>query len=166
MTECNQSQFEFEVHFSRRVVAEFSGARLTSDGGALLLRAADRRIALLRCVVRCFHDARDPAAHRASRFTWLQSGTWEHSHGQSQRQESSAPDVRNTDLAPKKESSQRPCPACPSKSRAQRLPGTPRQGTFHYDRKRCSTEMFDQHDVTLLVIGLRIEKPTPVRRNG
>ena len=39
MTECNQSQFEFEVHFSRRVVAEFSGERLTTEGGALLLRA-------------------------------------------------------------------------------------------------------------------------------
>jgi len=35
MTECNQSQFEFEAHFSRRVVAEFSGERLTTEGGAL-----------------------------------------------------------------------------------------------------------------------------------
>jgi hypothetical protein len=60
MTECNQSQFEFEAHFSRRVVAEFSGARLTTEGGALLLRAADRKIGLLRRVVRCFTDARDP----------------------------------------------------------------------------------------------------------
>jgi len=60
MTECNQSQFQFEVHFSRRGVAEFSGARLTSDGGALLLRAADRKIGLLRRVVGCFSDARDP----------------------------------------------------------------------------------------------------------
>ena len=59
MTECNQSQFEFEAHFSRRVVAEFSGERLTTEGGALLLRAADRKIALLRRVVRCFTDARD-----------------------------------------------------------------------------------------------------------
>jgi len=60
MTECNQSQFEFEAHFSRRVVAEFSGERLTTEGGALLLRAADRKIGLLRRVVRCFRDARDP----------------------------------------------------------------------------------------------------------
>jgi len=60
MTECNQSQFEFEAHFSRRVVAEFSGERLTTEGGALLLRAADRKIGLLRRVVRCFSDARDP----------------------------------------------------------------------------------------------------------
>jgi DDE family transposase len=60
MTECNQSQFEFEAHFSRRVVAEFSGERLTTEGGALLLRAADRKIRLLRRVVHCFTDARDP----------------------------------------------------------------------------------------------------------
>jgi hypothetical protein len=60
MTECNQSQLEFEAHFSRRVVAEFSGARLTTEGGVLLLRAADRKIGLLRRVVRCFSDARDP----------------------------------------------------------------------------------------------------------
>jgi len=60
MTQCNQSQFEFEAHFSRRVVAEFTGARLTTDRGALLLREADRKIGLLRRVVSCFRDARDP----------------------------------------------------------------------------------------------------------
>ena len=60
MTECTQSQFEFEAHFSRRVVAEFSGERLTTEGGSLLLRAADRKIGLRRRVVRCFTDARDP----------------------------------------------------------------------------------------------------------
>ena len=60
MTQCNQSQFEFEAHFSRRVVAEFTGARLTTEGGALLLREADRKIGLLRRVVSCFRDARDP----------------------------------------------------------------------------------------------------------
>ena len=60
MTQCNQSQFEFEAHFSRRVVAEFTGARLTTEGGALLLREVDRKIGLLRRVVSCFRDARDP----------------------------------------------------------------------------------------------------------
>ena len=60
MTQCNQSQFEFEAHFSRRVVAEFTGARLTTEGGALLLGEADRKIGLLRRVVSCFRDARDP----------------------------------------------------------------------------------------------------------
>ena len=48
MTECSQWQFEFEAHFSRRVVAEFSGERLSIEGGALLLRATDHKIGLLR----------------------------------------------------------------------------------------------------------------------
>jgi len=60
MTECNQTQFPFEAHFSRGVVAEFSGERLTTEGGSLLLRAADGKIGLLRRVGRCFTDARDP----------------------------------------------------------------------------------------------------------
>ena len=60
MTECNQSQLLFEGHFSRRVVAEFSGDRLTTEGGALLLREADRKIGLLRRVVDCFTDTRQP----------------------------------------------------------------------------------------------------------
>ena len=60
MTECNQSQFPFEVHFSRQVVAEFSGQQMTTEGGALLLRAADRKIGLLRRVAQCFRDGRDP----------------------------------------------------------------------------------------------------------
>ena len=41
-------------------MAEFSGERLTTEGGSLLLRAADRKIGLLRRVVGCFTDTRDP----------------------------------------------------------------------------------------------------------
>ncbi len=48
MTECSQSQFEFEAHFSRQVLARFDGSRLTTDGGGLLLRQADRKIGLLK----------------------------------------------------------------------------------------------------------------------
>lgn len=61
MTECTQETFEFAVHFSRRVVAEFSSHLLTTDGGSLLLREADRRIGLLRRFADCFVDGRDPA---------------------------------------------------------------------------------------------------------
>jgi len=60
MTECNQTAFLFEAHFSRRIVAQFDGVAMTTDGGALLLREADRKIRLLKRVVRCFTDARDP----------------------------------------------------------------------------------------------------------
>ena len=37
MTQCSETLFPFEAHFSRRVVAEFSGERLTTEGGSLLL---------------------------------------------------------------------------------------------------------------------------------
>ena len=56
MTECNQSLFPFEAHFSRQVVAEFEGSWLTTEGGSLLLRQADRKIDLLRRVAGCFTD--------------------------------------------------------------------------------------------------------------
>lgn len=58
MTECNQNQFSFAAHFSKAVVAEFSEERLTTDGGALLLREVDRRIGLLTRVAGCFTDGR------------------------------------------------------------------------------------------------------------
>ena len=61
MTECNQTVFRFETHFSRQVVVRFDRSRMTSDGGALLLREADRKIGLLRRVARCFTGGRDPA---------------------------------------------------------------------------------------------------------
>ena len=65
MTECTQQGFAFEGHCSRRVVAEFSGDRLTTEGGALLLREADRKIGLLRRVADCFTDTRQPERVRA-----------------------------------------------------------------------------------------------------
>ena len=66
MTECNQTFFPFEAHFSRQVVAQFEGRWLTTEGGSLLLRQADRKIDLLRRVARCFTDYRQPEriAHR------------------------------------------------------------------------------------------------------
>jgi Transposase DDE domain group 1 len=60
MTECNQESFAFAAHFSRRVVGGFDGARMTTDGGALLLRQTDHKIGLLRRVAACFRDGRDP----------------------------------------------------------------------------------------------------------
>jgi hypothetical protein len=60
MTECTQESFQFAAHFSRRVVAEFSADRLTTEGGSPLLRQVDRRIGLLRRLAGCFVDRRDP----------------------------------------------------------------------------------------------------------
>jgi hypothetical protein len=68
MTECSQESFPFAEHFSRRVVAEFDGAWMTSDGGALLLRQTERKIGLLKRVAACFRDGRSPwlVEHRLS----------------------------------------------------------------------------------------------------
>ena len=60
LTECIQSPFEFEAHFSRQVVGRFDGSRLTTDGGGLLLRQADRKIGLLKRLAACFTDTRQP----------------------------------------------------------------------------------------------------------
>ena len=60
MTECTQESFPFADHFSRRVVANFDGARMTSDGGGLLLRRTNRKIRLLERAAACFTDGRDP----------------------------------------------------------------------------------------------------------
>lgn len=60
MTECTQSGFEFEAHFSRQVEARFDGGTITSDGGGLLLRETDRRLNLLGRLSQCFLDGRDP----------------------------------------------------------------------------------------------------------
>src|SRR5207302_2865564 len=60
MTECSETLFPFEAHFSRQVVAQFAGDWLTTEGGSLLLRQADRKISLLRRVAGCFRDYRQP----------------------------------------------------------------------------------------------------------
>lgn len=60
MTECIQESFEFGQHFSRRVVAQFDGGWVSSDGGGLLLRQADRKIHLLERVASGFSDRRSP----------------------------------------------------------------------------------------------------------
>src|SRR5579859_8062648 len=60
MTECTQSEFEFQAHFSRQVVARFDGGTITTDGGGLLLRETDRRLNLLPRLAECFLDARNP----------------------------------------------------------------------------------------------------------
>ena len=60
MTECSQRRFAFTAHFSRRVEAGFSGGRVSTDGGVLLLREVDRKIHLLGRLAACFRDGRSP----------------------------------------------------------------------------------------------------------
>lgn len=58
MTECNQESFGFTAHFSRRVEAGFTAGRVSSDGGALLLREVEGKINLLGRLAGCFTDGR------------------------------------------------------------------------------------------------------------
>src|ERR1700680_4446042 len=59
MTECTQTKFTFQAHFSRQVIGQFDGSTLTSDAGGLLLRETDRRLNLLPRFAQCFLDGRD-----------------------------------------------------------------------------------------------------------
>jgi hypothetical protein len=61
MTECTQSSFGFQGHFSRQVTAQFDGGTISSDAGGLLLRETDRRLNLLPRLAQSFLDGRDPA---------------------------------------------------------------------------------------------------------
>jgi hypothetical protein len=58
--------FEFPACRKRRVAADFSGGDITSNGGVLLLRQADRRSGLTASVARRLSDARQrgKVAHR------------------------------------------------------------------------------------------------------
>jgi hypothetical protein len=59
MTECKQEAFAFAPHFSRRVEAGFTAGRVSTDGGALLLREVDRKINLIGRLAACFSDGRE-----------------------------------------------------------------------------------------------------------
>ena len=58
MTECSQTEFEFQGLFSREVIGRFDGGQITSDGGSLLLREVERRTGILRRFAGCFTDYR------------------------------------------------------------------------------------------------------------
>ena len=59
-TECSPELFEFAPAEGRSVVAGFDGGAITSDAGALLLRATDRSIGLVERFAECFVDRRKP----------------------------------------------------------------------------------------------------------
>jgi hypothetical protein len=61
MTECARQTLSFSRLKKQQIVADFNGGRLTSDGGALLLREIDRRCGLTRALADCIADPRDPA---------------------------------------------------------------------------------------------------------
>jgi len=58
-TDCKDHPLLFQDLGRRKVVADFSGGALSSDGGVLLLRQADRLLGLTQSLSRCFIDGRD-----------------------------------------------------------------------------------------------------------
>ena len=58
MTQCYQNAFEFPRVHRRVVEARFDGGEITSDGGSLLLRQADRYLGLTEAVARALSDRR------------------------------------------------------------------------------------------------------------
>jgi hypothetical protein len=60
-TQCSAELFEFAAVERRSVVAGFDGGAITSDAGALLLKATDGAISLMERLASCFIDRRHPA---------------------------------------------------------------------------------------------------------
>lgn len=58
-TECQQESFQFQDLVARKVVVDFSGGTLSSDGGLPLLRQLDAGLGLTRSLAGCFRDRRD-----------------------------------------------------------------------------------------------------------
>ena len=61
MTDSNRVALVFSNLGRRKIEADFSGGKLTSDAGAALLREVDRRIGLIDALADCIVDPRQPA---------------------------------------------------------------------------------------------------------
>jgi hypothetical protein len=59
MPDCNAELFHFPSFDRRKIEASFSGGDVSSDGGVLLLRQADRRLGLCRALSEVIADPRD-----------------------------------------------------------------------------------------------------------
>jgi hypothetical protein len=57
-TDCREQPLLFQDLGSRKMVADFSGGTLSTDGGALLLRQVDIHLGLTQSLARCFYDSR------------------------------------------------------------------------------------------------------------
>lgn len=57
-TDCSQQPMLFQDLGARKVVVDFSGGTLSSDGGVLLLRQIDQNLGVSRRLAQCFEDQR------------------------------------------------------------------------------------------------------------
>lgn len=60
-TQCSQTEMDFGSSGGRKLVGAFDGGAISSNGGVVLLAAADRRIGLSRRLADCFKDHRSAA---------------------------------------------------------------------------------------------------------
>jgi hypothetical protein len=60
MTDCTQELFQFPSFDRRKIEGSFTGGDVSSDGGVLLLRQADRRLGLTAALDRVLPDPRNP----------------------------------------------------------------------------------------------------------
>lgn len=65
-TECSKTELDLGRSGGRRLVGAFDGGAITSNGGVVLLAAADRAIGLSRRLAQCFKDLRLADAVRHS----------------------------------------------------------------------------------------------------
>jgi len=59
-TDCSKKSFEFQSLYSKKVQSAFDGGHISSDGGALLLRAVEDCTNIIGQFADCFTDHRDP----------------------------------------------------------------------------------------------------------
>ncbi len=71
MTECTRKTLQFTSLSRKKILADFEGGHLTSDGGALLLREVNRRTGLINALADCITDPREPARIRHDVRTML-----------------------------------------------------------------------------------------------
>ena len=60
MTEDTLLPFDLLAISRKKVTADFGGGRVSSDGGLVLLRAAERRLGLAETLAGCIREWRDP----------------------------------------------------------------------------------------------------------
>lgn len=60
MTNCTQYPIQFPSIKNKKVLANFLGGAISSDGGILLLRKIDQKLKLTISIAKCFSDSRTP----------------------------------------------------------------------------------------------------------
>lgn len=60
-TLCTSGSLQFQAHGRQNVVGDFCGSRVSSDGGALILREVDSLLGICKEAAGCFADHRNPS---------------------------------------------------------------------------------------------------------